>query len=179
MKDLNIDALSQGLKDVINGVDTIDMNNVNTILNGYMRKLEAAESQKYLEEGEKFLAKNKERSEVKTTESGLQYEVLKEGTGPKPVATDEVTVHYHGTLIDGTVFDSSVDRGEPATFPLNRVISGWTEGLQLMSVGSKYKFYIPSNLAYGQRPRPGGPIKPNMALIFEVELISISTPPAK
>lgn len=177
MKDLNIDALAKGLYDAIYGNDTVtDINQVGMIINEYMRKCEAIDSEKNLEEGEKFLARNKKRNEVITTESGLQYEVMTEGTGPKPVATDEVTVHYHGTLIDGRVFDSSVDRKQPATFPLNRVIPGWTEGLQLMSVGSKYKFYIPAELAYGQRPRQGSIIRPNMALIFEVELLSINVP---
>ena len=122
-----------------------------------------------------FLEENLERDGVVATESGLQYEVLTEGEGAKPVATDTVKVHYHGTLQDGTVFDSSVDRGEPVEFPLNRVIPGWTEGLQLMSVGSKYKFFIPSALAYGEAGSPPN-IAPNSALVFEVELLEIPTP---
>jgi len=124
-------------------------------------------------EGMEFLAKNAERSEVTVTDSGLQYEVLQAAEGDKPAASDTVQVHYHGTLINGEVFDSSVQRGQPATFPLNRVISGWTEGLQYMPVGSKYKFYIPSELAYGERAQ--GAIKANSTLIFEVELLSIET----
>jgi len=123
-------------------------------------------------EGEEFLAANKEREGVMTTASGLQYMVLQEGDGPKPAATDRVTVNYEGTLIDGTVFDSSLQRGEPATFALNRVIPGWTEGLQLMNVGSKYRFFVPSELAYGERG-PSPKIGPNSTLIFEVELLSI------
>lgn len=122
--------------------------------------------------GETFLAENAKRPEVKTTESGLQYEVITEGKGNKPAATDVVKVHYKGTLIDGTVFDSSYDRGEPAEFPLNGVIKGWTEGLQLMSVGSKYKLYIPYQLGYGERGA-GGTIQPYSALIFDVELLEI------
>ena len=124
-----------------------------------------------------FLAKNKSKSGVKTTASGLQYEVEKEGTGPKPKATDTVKVDYTGTKIDGTKFDSSVDRGQPATFPLNQVVPGWTEGLQLMPVGSEYKFYIPAKLAYGERGP--GPIGPNATLIFDVKLISIEPPAAQ
>ena len=123
-------------------------------------------------EGETFLAENAKRPEVKTTESGLQYEVITEGKGQKPTETDVVKVHYKGTLIDGTVFDSSYDRGEPAEFPLNGVIRGWTEGLQLMSVGSKYKLYIPYQLGYGERGA-GGTIKPYSALVFDVELLEI------
>ena len=121
---------------------------------------------------EKFLEENKTKEGVTTTASGLQYSVINEGTGEKPTADSTVKVHYHGTLIDGTVFDSSVDRGTPATFGVGQVIKGWTEGLQLMSVGSKYKFYIPQDLAYGATPR-GGQIKPFSALIFEVELLEI------
>lgn len=123
-------------------------------------------------EGEKFLAENKAKDGVKVTDSGLQYEVIKEGTGEKPTPTSRVKVHYHGTLIDGTVFDSSVDRGEPTQFGVSQVIAGWTEGLQLMTVGSKYKFYIPQDLAYGFRQQ-GPKIKPFSALVFEVELLEI------
>lgn len=123
-----------------------------------------------LKAGEDFLAKNRERKEVTELLSGLQYEVLNEGTGEKPVASNKVTCHYHGTLIDGTVFDSSVQRGKPATFPLNMVIKGWTEGLQLMGVGSKYRFFIPPHLAYGDR-QMSAQIGPNSTLIFDVELL--------
>ena len=128
-------------------------------------------------EGEAFLAGNKSKAGVKTTASGLQYQVVTEGKGPKPVATDTVKVHYTGTTLDGTKFDSSVDRGEPAQFALNAVIPGWTEALQLMPVGSKYTLWIPSNLAYGDRGTPG-PIGPNATLKFEVELIEIVKPAA-
>jgi len=124
--------------------------------------------------GEAFLAANKKKEGVTTTASGLQYEVLTAAEGNKPAATDTVKVHYKGTLIDGTEFDSSYARGEPATFPLNRVIRGWTEGVQLMSVGSKYRFYVPANLAYGSRGA-GPKIGPNATLIFEVELLGIET----
>lgn len=123
--------------------------------------------------GEDFLTQNKNRNEVKTTSTGLQFEVLEEGNGQKPTGTDTVSVHYHGTLIDGTVFDSSVKRGQPATFGVHQVIPGWTEALQLMSVGSKYRLYIPQELAYGAHPHPGGPIQPYSALIFDVELLEI------
>ena len=129
-------------------------------------------SAKSKEEGEKFLAENAKREGVKTTASGLQYEVLEATIGQKPKATDTVRVHYEGTLIDGTVFDSSYKRGESIAFPLNGVIKGWTEGLQLMSVGSKYKFFIPYQLAYGETGA-GGSIPPYAALIFTVELLGI------
>ncbi|MDQ6813783.1 MAG: FKBP-type peptidyl-prolyl cis-trans isomerase [Bacteroidota bacterium] len=125
-----------------------------------------------LKVGEDFLEQNKQREAVRTTPSGLQYEVLTEGTGPKPKPTDKVKCHYHGTLIDGTVFDSSVQRGQPATFPLNMVIKGWTEALQLMSVGSKYRLFLHPSLAYGER-QTGAVIGPNSTLIFDVELLGI------
>ncbi len=125
-----------------------------------------------LKVGEDFLEQNKQREAVHTTPSGLQYEVLTEGTGPKPKPTDKVKCHYHGTLIDGTVFDSSVQRGQPATFPLNMVIKGWTEALQLMSVGSKYRLFLHPSLAYGER-QTGAVIGPNSTLIFDVELLGI------
>jgi len=126
--------------------------------------------------GDTFLAANKSKAGVKSTASGLQYQVITEGKGAKPVATDTVKVHYVGTLLDGNKFDSSIDRNEPAQFPLNGVIAGWTEGLQLMTVGSKYKFWIPGSLAYGDRGRPG--IEPNAMLTFEVELLEIVAPTA-
>ncbi|MCE5175511.1 MAG: FKBP-type peptidyl-prolyl cis-trans isomerase [Bacteroidales bacterium] len=123
-------------------------------------------------EVKKFLEKNGKKEGVKTTASGLQYQAIKEGTGPKPADSSVVSVNYHGTLLDGTVFDSSIERGTPAQFPLNRVIKGWTEGIQLMSVGAKYKFWIPSDLAYGDNGA-GGKIKPGELLVFEVELLKI------
>ncbi len=125
-----------------------------------------------LKAGEDFLQQNKNKEGVETTPSGLQYEVLKEGSGAKPKATDKVKCHYHGTLIDGTVFDSSVQRGQPATFPLNMVIKGWTEALQLMPLGSKYRLFLHPSLAYGNR-QTGAVIGPNSTLIFDVELLDI------
>ncbi len=138
-------------------------------------KLNQAKQEKLqatLDQGLQFLAENAKKDGVVVLESGLQYEILVEGNGPKPSATDTVTCHYHGTLIDGRVFDSSVQRGAPASFPLNRVISGWTEALQLMGVGSKWRLYLPPHLAYGDR-QAGALIQPNSSLIFEVELLGI------
>jgi FKBP-type peptidyl-prolyl cis-trans isomerase FklB len=126
-----------------------------------------------LKAGQEFLEKNKSNPGITETPSGLQYEVIKDGTGPKPNASSKVTCHYHGTLIDGTIFDSSVQRGQPATFPLNQVIKGWTEGVPLMNTGSKYRFFIPPALGYGDR-QVGPTIGPNSTLIFEVELLSIN-----
>lgn len=126
-----------------------------------------------LKAGQDFLAANKLKPGIVELPSGMQYEVIKEGTGVRPLATNKVTCHYHGTLIDGTVFDSSVKRGQPATFPLNMVIKGWTEGLQLMNTGSKWRFFIPPQLAYGDR-QVSAQIGPNCTLIFEVELIEVS-----
>ncbi len=138
----------------------------------YIQKIDAQKNQENLKKGLEFLEQNAKKEGVQVTESGLQYLVMEQGSGEKPTAASTVRVHYHGTTIDGEVFDSSVNRGEPAQFPLNGVIKGWTEGLQLMPVGSKYKFFIPSDLAYGPRGQ-GQQIGPNSALIFEVELLEI------
>lgn len=146
--------------------------NANAALQKFFAEVSKAEGDKNLKEGEDFLAANKSKAGVVTLPSGLQYEIIKEGNGSKPTAEDQVKCHYHGTTIDGKVFDSSVEGGEPATFPVNRVIPGWTEALQLMPVGSKWKLYIPAALAYGERGA-GQDIKPNSALIFEVELLEI------
>ena len=142
-----------------------------TVFQSCLQKAQIEAAAKNREDVTKFLEKNAKVSGVVTTASGLQYQVIKEGTGPKPTDSSEVTVHYHGTLIDNTVFDSSVERKEPATFPLNQVIKGWTEGIQLMSVGSKFKFWIPAELAYGEQG--AGKIKPGALIIFEVELLGI------
>lgn len=136
-----------------------------------LAQLKAEKAAANLKTGLDFLAANKLKEGVTETASGLQYEILTTGTGPKPSASNEVTCHYHGTMIDGSVFDSSVQRGSPASFPLNRVIAGWTEGLQLMPTGSKWRFFIPSHLAYGDR-QITAQIGANSTLIFEVELIS-------
>ena len=137
-----------------------------------------AQGEKNKKEGEAFLTENKKKEGVKTTASGLQYQVVKEGKGKMPKATDTVSVQYKGTLLDGTEFDSSYKRGQAATFPVNGVIKGWTEALQLMKEGDSWKLFIPGDLAYGEAGTPGGPIGPNATLIFEVELVSIGAPPA-
>jgi len=180
MSEANKDLVMQGLGDGLYKKQSMCSDPNNVILNSYFQeknriKAEQAEKENliYKVEGEKFLEKNKTKKNVQVTESGLQYIVLKEGSGPKPSATSKVKVHYHGTTPKGEVFDSSVDRGEPIEFGLNQVIPGWTEGVQLMPVGSKYKFFIPQELAYGANPQPGSVIKPYMPLIFEVELIEI------
>ena len=174
LEQVDYESLTNAFKDVFeNNQLQISENESNMILQDYFGKLANKKKQANIEAGKNFLNENAQRDGVTTTESGLQYEVLKEGTGNLPKETDKVTVHYHGTLIDGTVFDSSVDRGEPATFPVNGVIPGWVEALQLMKVGAKYKLFIPSDLAYGERGA-GGAIGPNATLVFEVELISIN-----
>lgn len=150
----------------------ISEEDANALVQNFFKNASEKEGQDNLETGNKFLETNKAREGVTTTESGLQYEIITKGTGAKPKATDQVRVNYHGTLIDGTVFDSSVDRGEPATFGVGQVIPGWTEALQLMPVGSKWKVFLPSKIAYGERGA-GGNIGPNSVLIFEVELLEI------
>lgn len=142
------------------------------VISGRMQEAEAAKAELAAAAGEAFLAENAKKPGITVTESGLQYEVLTAGSGAKPSRADKVRTHYHGTLIDGTVFDSSYNRGQPAEFPVSGVIAGWTEALQLMQVGAKYRLYIPHNLAYGERGA-GGAIKPYSALIFDVELLDI------
>ncbi len=139
-----------------------------------MQAEQAKGSETAIADGLKFLAENKSKEGVVTTASGLQYIVMKEGTGAQPVATSNVTVHYHGTIPNGTVFESTVEKNQPATFGLNQVIKGWTEGVALMKEGAKYRFFIPQELAYGANPRPGGMIKPYMPLVFEIELLKIN-----
>lgn len=169
---LNMDLLMKGFNDALDGKKGMpDADRKNAIRNGIMKSQDAV-AEKNLAAGKTFLEGNAKKDGVKTTASGLQYQVMTEGTGKKPAATNTVKVNYLGTLIDGTKFDSSYDRGEPAEFQLDQVIKGWTEGLQLMSEGSKYKFWIPAEIAYGKNSRP--PIPPNSTLIFEVELLSIT-----
>ncbi len=177
---LNVENLVTGLREGLTGKDSkIPEADAVKIMETFQAEMQkqaeakaASASAENLAAGTKFLADNKKREGVKVTKSGLQYEVISEGKGAKPTPLDTVTVHYHGTLIDGAVFDSSVDRQTPATFPVNGVIAGWTEALQLMEVGAKYKLFIPSDLAYGKNGA-GRDIGPNSTLIFEVELLSI------
>lgn len=170
---VNPDDLAAAITDVIKGNDLkIDLQTANGNVQTYMQDAQARAQAANTEMGKKFLEENKMKEGVKVTASGLQYMVIQEGTGKMPKASDEVTVHYEGTLINGEVFDSSYKRGQPTSFPLNGVIKGWTEGLQLMKEGAKYRFFIPSELAYGARGA-GGQIGPNSTLVFDVELLSI------
>jgi FKBP-type peptidyl-prolyl cis-trans isomerase FklB len=172
LESVNSTAFTSALDATFNGSPVlIDMEASQAILQEYFGKIQEEQTKAASAEGENFLKENAKKAGIITTASGLQYEVMTMGTGAKPVATDKVKTHYHGTLLDGTVFDSSVDRGEPISFPLNGVIKGWTEALQLMPVGSKFRLFIPSDLAYGAQGQ--GAIKPHSALIFEVELIDI------
>lgn len=173
-EDIKIDNFLTGLKEVIDGTEPkINNDQALMVIQNYFTKKQSALSEEKIDEGRKFLEENSKKEGVITLASGLQYEVITNGSGDKPKLEDNVTTHYHGTLIDGTVFDSSVDRGEPASFPVGGVIKGWTEALQLMSVGSKWKLYVPYDLAYGERGA-GPQIGPYSTLIFEVELLSIN-----
>lgn len=179
-KELNIDDFAQAIKDVISGSELkVDNAEAQTLVQNFFQEQEAKQQAAAAEAGkaakaagEAFLAENGKKDGVVTLSSGLQYQVLKEGNGKKPSATDQVVCHYEGTLIDGTVFDSSYQRNQPATFGLNQVIAGWTEGVQLMQEGAKYRFFIPYNLAYGERGA-GAQIPPFAALVFDVELIEV------
>jgi len=177
--DIDVDLLAAGMKDAMAGESKLTQEQIQQVLMAFQEdnmkrqaEMRAESGKEALKKSEAFMEANKGKEGVMTTPSGLQYKVIKEGSGRKPTASDQVTVHYTGTLIDGTKFDSSVDRGEPATFGLGQVIPGWTEGLQLMSVGSKYMLYLPPHLGYGENGA-GGMIGPNEALIFEVELLEI------
>lgn len=171
---LDTAQLSQAISDVFNNNELkFSHEQAGQIIQAYVQDLAAKEFEVVKKEGDDYLAENAKKEGVITTASGLQYSVIEEGKGEMPTPADTVSVHYHGTLIDGTVFDSSISRGMPATFGVTQVIKGWTEALQLMKVGSKYRLYIPQDLAYGAHPHPGGAIKPFMALIFDVELLEI------
>lgn len=178
IREINDEAFQKGFQQGLSQDSSVPADYVlNEFLQKYTyKKYEELTAEKYKkdkEENEKFLEDNKKNDNVVTLSSGLQYTILTEGKGQRPAATDKVKVHYTGTLINGTKFDSSIDRGEPAEFPVNGVIKGWTEALQLMPVGSKWKLFIPENLAYGMNPPQGSPITPYATLIFEVELLDI------
>lgn len=173
LKQIDVDSFVKSFTATISGSPT-DMTpqEANQHIQDFFSKREAEMLKENMEAGLKFLEENKKREDVTTLPSGLQYEIITEGDGPKPDAADKVKCHYHGTLINGTVFDSSVERGQPATFGVNQVIKGWVEALQLMPVGSKWKLFVPSDLAYGNQSA-GNIIEPNSTLIFEVELLGI------
>lgn len=177
---LNVDALAMGIRDGLDSAERITEDKVRTLVQAYMVEAqqkviarEQAEAEENLVKGEAWLTENGKKDGVITTASGLQYQVLQMGNGPKPTEQDVVKVHYRGNLIDGTEFDSSYKRGEPAEFPLMGVIPGWTEALQLMPVGSRWKLFLPSGLAYGNSRGPGGQLPANSTLLFEVELLEI------
>ena len=170
--ELDITDFSQGVKDALAGSPVMERAEIEAVINEFFTRKSQEQAAKAKEEGARFLAENAKKEGVVTLPSGLQYQVLREGNGKKPKATDQVRCHYEGTLINGTVFDSSYKRGEPAVFGLNQVISGWTECVQLMQEGAKYRFFIPYNLAYGERGA-GQQIPPFAALIFDVELIEV------
>ena len=173
VNDIDTESFADAVKAVFDRSETkMPVEEAHKLINEYLQKLQGELEERAKEEGKKFLEANRQKDGVKETASGLQYVVEKEGEGAQPGSQDEVTVHYTGKLLDGTVFDSSVNRGEPATFPLNRVIPGWTEGVQLMKEGAKYTFFIPSDLAYGAQGVPNA-IPPHSTLIFEVELIKV------
>jgi len=170
---IDLDLLSKGIKEVFEGKEpSMTAEKAQEVIGVYIQGIQAKKQEENNAKGKKFLDDNAKQTGVVVLPSGLQYSIITEGKGPKPTAEDKVTTHYHGTLVDGKVFDSSVERGSPVSFAVNGVIPGWTEALQLMPVGSKWKLFIPSNLAYGERGA-GGDIGPNETLIFEVELISI------
>jgi len=178
LSDINQELFNKAMAQSIKEEETwIKKDTVEAIITSYLKKVEEKKGDKNLADAKKFLEENKKKPGIITLPSGLQYKVIKEGTGPKPTLADKVTVHYHGTLISGKVFDSSIDRGEPIQLEVGRVIKGWTEALQLMPVGSKYKLYIPSELAYGEEGQPGSDIYPNAVLVFEVELLSAEPAP--
>lgn len=173
VNDIDTESFADAVKAVFDRSEPkMPVEEAHKLINEYLQKLQGELEEHAKEEGKKFLEANRQKDGVKETTSGLQYVVEKEGEGAQPGSQDEVTVHYTGKLLDGTVFDSSVNRGEPATFPLNRVIPGWTEGVQLMKEGAKYTFFIPSDLAYGAQGVPNA-IPPHSTLIFEVELIKV------
>ena len=184
--EVNVDTIARAIKSSLAGEKLLmtdeQANQVETAFGEKMRAKQIAEmmakARTNAEAGPKFLAENAKKPGVKTTASGLQYQVMTEGTGPKPKESDVVKVQYKGTELDGKTFDSSYDRGEPAMIPLGQVVPGWREGIQLMPVGSKYKLWIPSKLGYGENPPPGAPFGPNATLVFEVELLDIVKPPA-
>ena len=170
---ISSEEFAKGFSDSLKGSTSLTVEEADAKISEVMTKIQEEKAAEAKSEGENFLAENAKNDGIVVTESGLQYNHSTVGEGGYPTAEDTVTVHYKGTLIDGTEFDSSYKRGEPISFPLNGVISGWTEGLQLMKIGGKTTFYIPQELAYGARPNPNGPIPPYAALIFEVELIDI------
>ena len=173
VNDIDTESFADAVKAVFDRSEPkMPVEEAHKLINEYLQKLQGELEERAKEEGKKFLEANRQKDGVKETASGLQYVVEKEGEGAQPGSQDEVTVHYTGKMLDGTVFDSSVNRGEPATFPLNRVIPGWTEGVQLMKEGAKYTFFIPSDLAYGAQGVPNA-IPPHSTLIFEVELIKV------
>ncbi|MDA3881773.1 MAG: FKBP-type peptidyl-prolyl cis-trans isomerase [Bacteroidales bacterium] len=172
---INAQAFAQGISDFLESKELqLSVTEASQIVQSFLGAAQQKKYEKNITEAQTFLAENAKREGVIELPSGLQYEIITEGSGEKPSAENTVTTHYHGTLINGETFDSSVQRNEPATFPLNGVIKGWTEALQLMPVGSKWKLYVPSELAYGTNPHPNGPIEPHQALIFEVELLEIN-----
>lgn len=185
-EEVDLDTLNKALKAALAGEDTLMTDEQATrVREKFGQKVQArqaaeamATAQKNLDEGQQFLAGNAGKPNVQATESGLQYQVITAGDGPRPSVDDAVRVHYKGTLLDGSTFDSSYERNEPVVFPLAQVVPGWQEGIALMPVGSKYKFWIPAALGYGEKGTPGGPIGPNQVLVFEVELLEIVEAPA-